>query len=622
MSRAASMDRAVWKRLLADIGEIMVRSMREGAEPGPPSLDLSVESDTAAAFGRALVLEGNVLSEAPLAIPCLVKHLRLAMVDLLMESRETVSSDDWDLRFLQGFFDRMELGVFLGQAESAEGLPEGKSDGLGPLFEFMPDGVAILDRSSDGASDYMFGAVNESFQSITGVRDSELLGRPLEDVLPELFGRSHGALPQVLVNGDTVQTEVYSERLGGHYQLTMFPFFKDRATIVLSDISDRRNLEDERQRRHRLESMGRLAEELAHRFNNLMMGVTGSISMALEMLGEGEAGNHLSKALGKAEEARSTLSSLLTFASGGAPHSASMELGGLVQSAAELALASSPVRLLLRLGDRPVRATVDPAQISQAVNCIAQNARDAMPEGGSLEVELRIRPGPDGADSGMATISFADSGPGLREDEYERVFYPNYTTRDGRSGLGLTVARSIARRHGGDLRAGSGEGGGALFTLTIPLAGSLASSEDHPDSPSERSDPPLVLVMDDDDMVRQVTSGMLIQMGCRVREAADGESALAMVEESDEDYDLVIADLTVPGGRGGVWLAGELVKSASKARIVASSGYHSDAAMSRYREHGFHGVIPKPYGMDELSRLLSDVCGYSPQEEPTGRGVR
>jgi signal transduction histidine kinase len=589
--------------------EALVRSVadRLPGEPAPggdcvPGASPDPGDDRVVAFGRAQVSPGSVRRD-PLMVPCLVKYLRMSFSDLLLQSREKVSSCDPEMLRIRAFFDRMELGVCLGLAECR---PKSGED-YGPLFESMPDGLAIL-RLRDGDGDYCFQRVNPSFGRLSGAGREELLGRPLAEVLPDLFGRSHEALPKALVSGDKVQTEVFSERLGGHFQLTMFPFSGRRAVLVLSDVSDRKALEVERERRQRLESLGSLAGELAHEFNNMMMGVTGSVSMALERAEEDGLAGHLRDALREAERAKRTLNSLLTLASGGAPVTATRRLEELVEESARLALSGSPVRLEMRSDPDLPPAEVDRAQLIQAVGCIVANARDAMPEGGLLAVTLRTAESCAGGQE--VTISFRDTGEGIDAEDLERVFYPNYSTRPGRSGLGLTVARSIVRRHGGEVSAES-DGAGTVMTITLPASeGEVPESEGEPEVSGGA--PPRVLVMDDDGMVREVASGMLSQMGCTVCGAEDGAAALREVRTSPDGYDLVIADLTVPGGRGGVWLARRLAEESDGIRVVASSGYHDRAAMSDHASHGFHDVIPKPYGMEELRELLRRVCGYVP----------
>ena len=384
---------------------------------------------------------------------------------------------------------------------------------------------------------------------------------------------------------------------------------------TVEDITERKQLEQELAKIDKLESIGLLAAGIAHDFNNVLTSLLGNITLSrLELDPRSEAATRLEAAEQAIDTARSLTHQLSTFARGGEPVRAVTELTRLVKEAATFALRGSNVRCSFSLSPDLWPAEVDGGQVARVVGNLVINADQAMPLGGELRVaatNVEVDPGDPLplAPGRYVALSVADDGPGIPDENLRRVFDPFFSTKESGTGLGLTASHSIVRAHGGLIRVESRPGWGATFHVYLP-----ASSEGPPPSGDEASIPPgeggRILVMDDDATVREMLAAVLRRLGYEAEFAAEGREALALYGAALADgrpFDLVLLDLTIPGGMGGKEAIGELLRLDPHVRAVVSSGYCDDPVLARYPEHGFAAVLPKPYGTKELQRLLATV---------------
>ena len=391
------------------------------------------------------------------------------------------------------------------------------------------------------------------------------------------------------------------------------------ATGIIRDISKRRDAERrqwamvrELQRMQRLDSIGTLAGGIAHDFNNILSSVLGSISMARSRCtGDRDMTALLEQGQEAVLQARDLAGQLLTFAEGGEPVKEVVDVGPIVEKGCRFSLAGSGSRCSLSL-ETGLFVKADGSQVSQMVSNLALNASQAMSGSGVVKVRGRLMdleknqlPGlPEGC---YVAIEVEDSGPGIPEDCAEKIFNPFFTTREGGHGLGLSVCYSIARQHGGTVLVESEPGEGALFRVLLPHteerpAEELGSLLEKAPSGSR------ILVMDDDEGVRVVLRQMLESLGMVVNEASEGREAVELYKSarrSGEGYDLLIMDLTVAGGMGGAQAMQELVSIDPEVRALVASGYYNDPVMARHVEHGFSGVLKKPFTMAELRKALA-----------------
>jgi PAS domain S-box-containing protein len=403
--------------------------------------------------------------------------------------------------------------------------------------------------------------------------------------------------------------------------------FLDRAAIqvLFLDITEKRGLDEAQQRAQRLESIGVLAGGIAHDFNNLLQAIVGNISLARMDLDPASDTHRLLLAAERASgKAQSLTQQLLTFSRGGAPVRRPLELAKLVRSAAHLAASGSSCRCDFDLPASLWPVQADPGQIDQLIHNLVLNACQAMPDGGVVTIACRNRE--LGLDSGLplakgpyVQLTFRDTGPGIDAADIEQVFDPYYTTKQDGSGLGLAVSHSIAKKHEGHLSVETEPGQGTAFHLYLPACdpARLAQPDCEPHPPEKKL---RILVMDDEPMVRDIAYQMLTREGYLVEVCADGQAALdahGQARAADRPFDLLILDLTVPGGMGGKQVMERLRAQDPHVRAIVSSGYSNDAALAEHAEFGFAGVLPKPYRLSELTRAIGLALSDQPgQGEP------
>ncbi len=382
------------------------------------------------------------------------------------------------------------------------------------------------------------------------------------------------------------------------------------------DITGQRHLEEERRRAQNLESIGILAGGIAHDFNNILTAIYGSISLARRYA---EPGGKLHSILDKTEKAsnaaRALTRQLLTFSKGGGAVFQPANIADLLRETVSFALHGSTVRAIFSIAEDLRPANADLGQIGQVINNLAINALQAMPGGGTLAVSagnasvhesgiyLPDRPG------SYLRISIRDTGAGISPEHLGRIFDPYFTTKETGSGLGLAIVYSIIKNHKGYIFVDSEPGKGTEFIMFLPAMEGFAGERRAPDDalPCRGG---RVLLMDDDEYVVETAQMMLADLGCEVETARDGAEAIRRYAEAKENgrpFDLVIMDLTVPGGMGGVEAIRELLKIDPDVRALMSSGYSTDAVMTDYARYGFAGAVPKPYTIEDLGRVLSLV---------------
>ncbi|MHC1709989.1 MAG: ATP-binding protein [Methanomassiliicoccales archaeon] len=385
--------------------------------------------------------------------------------------------------------------------------------------------------------------------------------------------------------------------------------------LVFRDVTNESLLSSEITRLQRMESIGMLAGGIAHDFNNLLMGIYGKISLAKELMDSSSRASHI---LDEAERsmniAKGLSSQLLTFSKGGAPLMDREDPRKIMESSLGLILSGSDVAFQLRSEEGLWDIKADPVQITQVFNNLLRNAIEAMSKDRNIIVELNnftmrgnermpLEPGK------YVMVRITDHGVGIAPENLPRIFDPYYTTKSKNAGLGLSIVHSIVKKHDGHMSVESQLGKGTTFTIYIPAI-------DEPRREKHVSAEPMLnlgghlLIMDDQEPIREVLKEMLESMGFRVDTVEDGESAVKsyrLALEEQDPYTLVILDLTIPGGMGGRETIRHLRELDPEVKAIVSSGYSNDETMAEHRTHGFSGVIPKPFTKDELAQEIKKV---------------
>jgi PAS domain S-box-containing protein len=366
------------------------------------------------------------------------------------------------------------------------------------------------------------------------------------------------------------------------------------------------------ERTAKLESLGVLAAGIAHDFNNLLGGLFGHLDLArAELEASSAARSHLDLAHEAFERARALTGQLLAFAKGGAPVRKVGSLAACVRQCSEFALSGGNVSAELDLDPDLWDAEFDNNQISQAFDNILINAKQAMPAGGTLHIRGRNVTAEQGPRLDLPVgrylkLSFSDQGPGISAGILERIYDPFFTTKALGSGIGLTAAYAILKKHDGHIEAESPPGKGATFHVWLPATDQARDLQPTPrHSPGGQG---LVLVMDDDDIVRRVAGSILKHLGYEPVLACDGSEALertrTLLAEGKQPC-AALLDLTVRAGAGGRETVGPLSQLVPGLPIIASSGYSDDPIMADPAQFGFTTSLPKPFRLNELGDLLA-----------------
>ena len=483
------------------------------------------------------------------------------------------------------------------------------------------------------AVDGLLKFANDRTTELTGYSQEELISRPLiEFIHPD---------DRQMVSERTVKhfknieiPNIYSFRIvckSGDIKwveisVALITWEGKPATLnFLTDITDRRRLEEEQQRVVKLESLGVLAGGIAHDFNNILTAILGNISLARM---ESAPGSAVHDSLEQAEKAslraKDLTQQLLTFARGGAPVKELSSLKELLRDTASFALAGSNVKCRFAIPADLWFAEIDRGQVSQVMHNLVLNAQQAMPSGGIVELTaenmalnelqnlVRGLPLEEGK---YIRIAVTDHGSGIPAEYLDRIFYPFFTTRHKGSGLGLATSFSIARRHGGLLNVKSELGVGSTFYLYLPASAETSSTRPDKKGAMKPVGKARILIMDDEEMVREVAGRMLRHIGYKdIESAADGAQAIKLYEaamESGQPFSVVILDLTIPGGMGGMETMKKLLELDPGVRAIVSSGYSNESVMAGYKKYGFSGMIAKPYTSVELGKAVHDVMGKS-----------
>lgn len=475
--------------------------------------------------------------------------------------------------------------------------------------------------------------INKAAQALTGWTQKEVHGKLLAEIFRLVH--EHDRTPAINPVEQVLQTGEIAE-LDNHVLLvardgkeraiadSAAPI-RDRsgkvtgAVLVFRDVTEKQKLEAQMAKESRLESIGVLAGGIAHDFNNMLTAITANISLARM---QGTLPEERMQLLADAEKAafraRDLTQQLLTFARGGEPVKKLMHLNALVRETCEFALRGSNVQCHFSFADNLWPVEIDEGQFRQVLNNLVINARQAMPDGGKIDVhlqniELTKDALPSLSGGNYIEISIADSGCGIKPEFLSKIFEPYFTTKKGGSGLGLATAYSVIRKHNGVIKVDSTPGSGSTFQVFLPASGKRLASLP-PKSPLEKklSGRGKILVMDDEISVLRIISAMLQKFGYEVETALDGGEAFeryAAAKSGGNAFDLVIMDLTIPNGMGGREAIKKLRELDPTVKAIVSSGYSFDPIVANFREHGFLGTIPKPYRPEDLGEILDKILG-------------
>ncbi|MBN1761092.1 MAG: response regulator [Chitinispirillaceae bacterium] len=395
--------------------------------------------------------------------------------------------------------------------------------------------------------------------------------------------------------------------------------------VIIRDCTQQELFEEKLLRIRKLESVGLLAGGIAHDFNNILTGIITNLFMArMSVFKNEEACQLIADAEKAAFKATRLTKQLLTFSMGGAPVKEQISVSQLIEETVGFSLSGSNVDYRLNFDEELKPVEVDKGQIDQVVNNLVINAAQAMPEGGTVTIvaenctlsgkseadnQVFSVPGLPLVEGEYVKISVRDDGPGIPRKHLGKIFDPYFSTKTGSTGLGLTTAYSIVKKHGGHIEVESRPGEGTVFSFFLPAA-SEESSENRQEKFEEGKACGKVLVMDDDLIIRTVVEKLLKKTGYNVECVSNGEDALRIYNDAlaaDDPFKFVLMDLTIPGGMGGKETVTKIKDFDENAKVIVFSGYSNDPILSNFKEYGFDGVLKKPFSTDELLVLIQNI---------------
>ena len=462
--------------------------------------------------------------------------------------------------------------------------------------------------------------INESAASLTGYSPAEAVGEFLSKIFYVINDKTSQpitfAAPQKISRGLILVTCELREI---PIALSILPIKAMNGQIigtlmVFQDISEKQKIEQEMIRTEKLESLGTLAGGIAHDFNNVLAAILANLQLAKVKLGKCEdIGRYLDDSIKTTRRASDLTKQLLTFSKGGAPIKKEASLADVIHDTAQFALRGSKVKAEFKIPDNLWSVEADTGQISQVIHNLVINAKQAMPKGGVIEINaenIMIEPDSRFVPGNYIKITVKDQGVGIPAERLPKIFDPFFTTKNEGTGLGLAISYSIIRHHDGYLEVESKLNTGTTFSIYLPALARILPIVVSPKEVAPVGEGLKILLMDDEVAILKTVGEMLEYMGHQVLLAFDGRKAIELYQQaldSGNPFDIIIMDLTVPGGMGGQEAITYLQKIDPYVKAIVSSGYANDPIMADYERFGFSGVVTKPYQIDELVEVFNRV---------------
>jgi len=493
---------------------------------------------------------------------------------------------------------------------------------LALIYDHVADVLFELQVEDGG---YRFISVNPAFLHVTGLERDQVVGKFVHELLPEPSrALAIAKYEEALRTRGTVRWEELTNfpagpRLG---EVTVTPVFgsPDRPTVLIGSVRDltaRRQMENEVRQLQKLEAIGRLSGGIAHDFNNILAVILGVGHMLLKDIADPDLRAQVEEMMEAGRRGATLTRQFLAFARKQVLQPQPLDLSATIRELSGILkrLLRADITMELRLADHLGTIMGDPSQLEQVLMNLVVNARDAMPDGGTIIIktadvdleevaaaQLVATPGPS------VQLTVTDTGVGMNDETRRRLFEPFFTTKEAGkgTGLGLATVYGIVKQSGGAIDVESAPGKGASFKLYFPRStGTPGARRDsgHRDSWGRGLEGLNILLVEDEPALRNAFSRMLTRLKCKVSIAANGADALEIVERGDIMPDLLITDTVIPG-IGGNELAKRLTTALPKLKVLRMSGYADPEISKAESSESLGAFVQKPFTLPELAQAV------------------
>ena len=500
---------------------------------------------------------------------------------------------------------------------------------LRAVVESSPSGLLMIDSAGTLV------LVNQQIERMFGYAREELLGQPIDMLVPPRFRDAHPSYRQDYFSQPRVRAmgagrDLYGlrkDRTEVPVEIGLTPIVTTEGVFVISSIvditerkkaeDDRAQLEDRLRHAHKMEAVGTMAGRVAHDFNNILATIIGCAEVLEPNLASEEACRDLGALLAAAERGRDIVQRILTFSR---PDRSvrPVELAQLVDEGIKLLRVTLPSGVKIERLPAPElpRVLAQPTAVHQVLMNLATNAAHAMPEGGLISIDLDERDsnGAQRLESGTLNagtyvrMRVRDTGHGIAPERLSLVFEPFVSDRPSGagSGLGLAIVRDILRDHGGSVWIESEPGVGTTVSCWFPAEYQATAAPPQENPPLQRGGGERILLVDDEDALRSTLARLLESIGYDVETCSDGPSALQRIEACPVPFDLVLTDQTMPS-MSGRELIRSLRERGSSQRVALLTGHLDDVTPSELSELGVVAVGTKPLRRAELAALVRNA---------------
>ncbi len=508
------------------------------------------------------------------------------------------------------------------------------------LFEKMPDGCAIHEivRDRDATPmDYRFIGINPALERISGLRHEAHVGKTVREAHPEAQEHWFAIYGKTASSGDSTAFEHYIEELDKHFDMTVYSPAENQVAAIFQDITPRKKAEEEKkayeeQIRHgqKMEAIGTLSGGIAHDLNNILVPILGYVEMGMMALSpDDRLYANLERVQEAAERAAKLTGQILAFSRKQVLKMEVFDLNAVVADFKKMIrhLIKEDIELKTFLDSDIAMVKADRGQIEQVLMNLIVNACDEMPTGGKLIIETanvqldetyiekyaeKLTPGPH------VLLSVGDTGCGMDAETQQKIFDPFFTTKEqGKgTGLGLSTVFGIVKQHGGNIHVYSEPGNGSIFRIYLPRAkGEVQSSKTEKEGPSSTFGTESILVVEDEEMVRQLVCECLAANGYEILSAKDPKEGLRLASKRKRTLHLLLTDVIMPV-MNGKKLYDELSTIHPETKVLYMSGYTDNVIAAHDILEEDVEFLQKPFTVKGLARKVRLVLGTGSTQRP------